>query len=193
MIDIAKLQRRLGVGVDGINGPATMGALFVRCGAPAAIGAELGLSAAVHFEPAGILDSTSRLAHAMAQLGHESDGFRAMEEYASGRAYEGRADLGNTTAGDGVRFKGRGPIQITGRANYRLYGRRIGIDVERHPEIAAIPSIGLQLSCAYWVAKNLNTLADRDDIEGITRRINGGLTGLASRQKRLAAAKALLA
>lgn len=193
MIDIATLQRRLGVGVDGINGPATMGALFVRCGAPAAIGAELGLSAAIHFEPAGLLDTTSRLAHAMAQLGHESDGFQAMEEYASGRAYEGRPDLGNTTAGDGVRFKGRGPIQITGRANYRLYGRRIGIDVERHPEIAAIPSIGLQLSCAYWTAKGLNALADRDDIEGITRRINGGLNGLASRQKRLAAAKALLA
>jgi putative chitinase len=193
MIDIANLQRRLGVGVDGINGPATMGALFMRCGAPAAIGAELGLSAAVHFEPAGLLETTSRLAHAMAQFGHESDGFRAMEEYASGRAYEGRADLGNTETGDGVRFKGRGPIQITGRANYRLYGRRIGIDVERHPEIAAIPSIGLQLSCAYWSAKNLNAFADRDDIEGLTRRINGGLNGLASRQKRLAAAKALLA
>ncbi|MBB4619986.1 glycoside hydrolase family 19 protein [Sphingomonas abaci] len=193
MIDIANLQRRLGVGVDGINGPATMGALFVRCGAPAVIGAELGLSAAVHFEAAGILDNMSRLAHAIAQMGHESDGFQAMEEYASGRAYEGRPDLGNTAAGDGVRFKGRGPIQITGRANYRLYGRRIGIDVERHPEIAAIPSIGLQLSCAYWTAKNLNAFADRDDIEGITRRINGGLNGLSDRQKRLAAAKALLA
>lgn len=193
MIDIVKLQRRLGVGVDGINGPATMGALFVRCGAVASIGAELGLSAAVHFEPAGILDSTIRLAHVLAQLGHESDGFNAMEEYASGRDYEGRADLGNTQVGDGVRFKGRGPIQITGRANYRLYGRRIGIDVERQPEIAAIPSIGLQLSCAFWSAKNLNAFADRDDIEGITRRINGGLNGIISRRKRLAAAKALLA
>jgi putative chitinase len=193
MIDVAKLQRRLGVRVDGDCGPTTMTALFARCGAETAIAEELGLAAAVHFPAAGLLDSTSRLAHAMAQLGHESDGFRAMEEYASGAAYEGRADLGNVQVGDGRRFRGRGPIQVTGRANYRLYGRKIGIDLERRPELASAPSIGLHVSCAYWTDKGLNVLADADDVETITRRINGGTNGLADRRARLAAAKLLLA
>lgn len=193
MIDVAKLQRRLGVRVDGDCGPTTMSALFARCGAGTAIAEELGLAAAVHFPAAGLLHSTSRLAHVMAQLGHESDGFRAMEEYASGAAYEGRADLGNVQSGDGRRYKGRGPIQVTGRVNYRLYGRKIGIDLERRPELASAPSIGLHVSCAYWTDKGLNTLADADDVEAITLRINGGTNGLPDRRARLAAAKLLLA
>jgi predicted chitinase len=87
----------------------------------------------------------------------------------------------------------RGPIQVTGRANYRLYGRKIGIDLERRPELASAPSIGLHVSCAYWTDKRLNVLADADDIEAITRRINGGINGLADRRARLSAAKLLLA
>jgi putative chitinase len=193
MIDVVKLQRRLAVAPDGDCGPATMRALFARCAAPATIASELGLAAAVHFRGAGILESERRLAHAMAQLGHESDGFRAMEEYASGSAYEGRADLGNTQPGDGRRYKGRGPIQVTGRANYRRYGRILGIDLEQRPELASAPSIGLMVSCAYWTDRGLNALADRDDLEAVTRKINGGVNGLADRAKRLAAMKILLA
>lgn len=193
MIDIPKLQRRVGATPGGINGPGTMTALFLRLGATNAIAQELGLSAAVHLPVAGIFDNTDRLAHFLAQLGHESDGFRAMEEYASGAAYEGRTSLGNTQPGDGKRYKGRGPIQITGRANYRRYGRKIGIDLERWPELASAPSVGLIASVAFWIDKGLNALADRDDVEAITRKINGGTNGLADRKARLAAAKALLA
>lgn len=193
MLDVAKLQRRLGVSVDGVAGPGTMTALFARCGAKADVAPELGLSAAIHFADAGITSSAMRLAHAMAQLGHESAGFRAMEEYASGAAYEGRADLGNTQAGDGVRYKGRGPIQITGRANYRRYGRMLGIDLERRPELASAPSVGLMVSCAYWSDRGLNALADRDDLEAVTLRINGGLNGLADRRTRLTEMMTLLA
>lgn len=192
MIDIAKLQRRVGATPDGILGPGTMTALFLNLGATGTIAAELALSAAVHLPPAGVLDSTNRFAHFLAQLGHESDGFRAMEEYASGAAYEGRTNLGNTEPGDGKRYKGRGPIQVTGRANYRRYGRKIGIDLERRPELASAPSIGLIASIAYWTDKGLNALADRDDVEAITRKINGGTNGLADRKARLATAKALL-
>lgn len=192
MIVVSRLQGRLGVVTDGIWGPGTMRALFARCGASASIASELGLAANVHFRDAGILAHPLRLAHCMAQLGHESAGFRYMEEIASGVAYEGRSDLGNTQAGDGKRYKGRGPIQITGRANYRRFGRMVGIDIEQRPDLASAPSIGLLLACAYWTDKGLNALADRDDVEGITRKINGGLNGLLDREARLAKAKALI-
>ena len=192
MIDARRLQSRLGVAQDGVIGPATMGALFAKFGAGPERAAELGLSASVNFPTAGLLENGLRLAHAMAQLAHESDSFRAMEEYASGAAYEGRSDLGNVQVGDGKRYKGRGPIQLTGRANYRSYGRALGIDFERHPEIVATPSIGLMVACRYWTVNGLNALADRDDLEGITRRINGGLNGLDDRKVQLAKAKELV-
>lgn len=193
MIEVKKLQRKLGVTDDGIIGRSTLTALFRKFGAAPVRAAELALSANVHFRSYGIMDNDLRLAHFMAQLIHESGGFRYMEEIASGKAYEGRKDLGNVQPGDGMRYKGRGPIQLTGRANYRTFGRRMGIDFENHPEIAAVPSIGLHIALEYWKAHDLNALADRDDVERITRKINGGLNGFADRKKHLAAMKGLLA
>lgn len=184
-IDALKLQTALGVPADGIIGRGTYTALFRKLGAGPERAAELALAANVHFPAYGIMDNTLRLAHFMAQLVHESGSFRYMEEIASGAAYEGRADLGNTQAGDGKRYKGRGPIQLTGRANYRTFGRRIGIDLENHPEIAAIPSIGLHIALEYWADRNLNTMADADDVVTITRRINGGTNGLDDRKAHL--------
>lgn len=191
-IDARRFQARLGVTADGVLGRATFTALFQRAGASIDRAQELAVAAIVAFFDAGLLDTELRLAHFMAQLIHESGTFRYMEELASGSAYEGRADLGNTQPGDGAKFKGRGPIQITGRANYRLYGQQLGIDFERHPELPAYPSIGLQVACAFWTRNNLNTLADRDDVVGITRRINGGQNGLAERKAALAKMKGLL-
>lgn len=184
-MNIKSLQQSLGVTADGIAGRGTFTALFRKLGASQERAEELALAANVHFPAYGIMDSALRLAHFMAQLCHESGSFRYMEEIASGAAYEGRADLGNTVAGDGKRFKGRGPIQLTGRANYRTFGRRIGIDLERHPEIAAIPSIGLHTALEYWRDRGLNALADRDDVLGITRKINGGLNGIRDREDHL--------
>lgn len=196
MIDATKLQRRLGTSPDGNIGSATMTALFVRLGAKPDVGAELGLSAAVTFPRAGLFENGLRFAHVLAQLAHESGGFRYMEEIwgptPAQKGYEGRADLGNTQRGDGFLYRGRGPIQMTGRANYRTYGRLLGIDLERRPDLAAAPSIGLQVSVAYWTARGLNALADRDDIEAVTRAINGGVNGLSDRKARLAVAKGLL-
>ena len=192
MMDVKALQRALGVNSDGAAGRVTYTALFVKLGASIERAEELALAANVHFPAYGIMESGLRLAHFMAQLAHESGSFRYMEEIASGAAYEGRKDLGNTAKGDGVRFKGRGPIQLTGRANYRTFGRRIGIDLERHPEVAAIPSIGLHTALEYWDVVGLNSLADRDDLEGITRRINGGLNGLADRKRHLVKIKGWL-
>lgn len=181
-MDIAKLQRSIGVNPDGVAGPVTFTALFRKLGAPQDRAEELAIAANVFFPAYGIMGNSKRLAHFLAQLSHESGGFRYMEEIASGAAYEGREDLGNTQPGDGKRYKGRGPIQLTGRANYRRYGRRLGIDLERNPELAAIPSIGLRTALEYWNVNNLNELADRDDIRGITRKINGGFNGLSDRQ-----------
>lgn len=192
-IDWKRVQTRLGVTADGIVGRGTLTALFARFGAAPERAAELALSAAVHFKEYGLMDSPLRLAHFFAQLAHESGGFRYMEEIASGQAYEGRADLGNVQPGDGKRFKGRGPIQLTGRANYRLFGRALGLDFEAHPEIVALPSIGLLAACHYWRMRGLNDLADADDVVAITKRVNGGTNGLADRQAYLAKAKALFA
>lgn len=191
MID--KLQRSLGVPVDGIAGPQTYIALFQKCGASLERSRELAICANKFFPEYGIMDSGLRLAYFMAQLIHESGSFRYMEEIASGAAYEGRADLGNTQPGDGKRFKGRGPLQITGRSNYRKYGKLIGIDLESHPELAAVPSIGLHTALEYWRQNNLNKLADADDVVGVTRRVNGGTNGLPERKTHLAAIKGWLA
>lgn len=193
MTDWKPMQRRLGVTPDNIPGRATYTALFRRLGAGPERAAELALGANVHIPAAAINANTLRFAHFFAQLGHESGGFSYMEEIASGAAYEGRKDLGNTQPGDGRRYKGRGPIQLTGRANYRDYGRRLGIDLENHPEIAAIPSLGMLTACTYWTVTGLNAFADKDDVLTITRRINGGTNGLADRKQRLAVMKGLLA
>jgi len=192
MLDARRLQGRLGVPADGIIGAGTLTALFAKMGAAPAIAAELGLAANVHFRTYGILNTGLRLAHFMGQCSHESGGFRYMEEIASGAAYEGRADLGNVQSGDGKRFKGRGPIQLTGRANYRRVGRKIGIDLESHPDMVSHPSVGLLVGCVYWADRGLNAKADADDLLGLTKAINGGVNGLEDRKVRTAKAKGLI-
>lgn len=122
----------------------------------------------------------------LAQVLHESAGLRYFEEIASGAAYEWRRDLGNVLPGDGVRFKGRGPIQLTGRANYRMAGAALGLPLEANPGLAARHDVGWRIAAWYWSTRGLNTLADRGDFLGITKRINGGYNGLAARQHYLA-------
>jgi predicted chitinase len=124
----------------------------------------------------------ARLPYFLAQLGHESDTFATLEEYASGADYEGRKDLGNTRKGDGKKYKGRGPIQITGRANYRTYGKLLGEPLEKSPKLAATPEIGFALAALYWLGTNLNSISDTGDFKALTRAINGGLNGLEHRQ-----------
>jgi len=123
-----------------------------------------------------------RQAMFLAQLAHESGGLRYMEEIASGSAYEGRRDLGNTQPGDGTRYKGRGPIQLTGRSNYREAGRALGLDLESNPQQAASPEVGFRVAAWYWQSRGLNTHADAGNFREVTRRINGGYNGLADRE-----------
>jgi putative chitinase len=136
-----------------------------------------------------------RQAHFLAQLGHESGGFVYSEEIASGAAYEGRADLGNTEEGDGKRFKGRGLIQLTGRANYTKYGKSIDKDLTTgdNPKLVATdPKLAVDAAGWFWSVKELNSLADADNVTAITKKVNGGLNGFADRKAYLARAKFFL-
>ena len=133
-----------------------------------------------------------RVCHFLAQCAHESASFRTLEEYATGSAYEGRRDLGNTKTGDGKRYKGRGIIQLTGRSNYRTYGLKLGLDLEGNPELAEQPETSVRTALEYWKTNKLNAYADKDDIGTITKRINGGFNGLEDRKANLARAKKVL-
>jgi predicted chitinase len=128
------------------------------------------------------ITTPKRQAAFVAQLAHESAEFRYFEELASGRAYEGRRDLGNIHPGDGVRYKGRGPIQLTGRNNYRAAGRALGIDLEGNPKRAADVDVGFRTAAWFWNSRDLNRFADSGNFREVTRRINGGYNGLASRE-----------
>ena len=104
------------------------------------------------------IDTDKRIAAFIAQIGHESGQLRYSEEIASGAAYEGRKDLGNTQKGDGKRFKGRGLIQITGRFNYTLISKDLGEDFISNPELLSTPKYAVQSACWFWNKNKLNDL-----------------------------------
>lgn len=165
--------------------------------------------------PGTSLTTPLRRAHFMAQLAHETGGFKRLVEnlnysaealqrtwpsrfdaamakaYArqperiANRVYGGRLGNGPEASGDGWRYRGRGFIQLTGRDNYARYSHLVFGDdrLVRDPSQAAEPAVAMRIALAYWDANGLNTLADKDDLEGITRRINGGLIGLADRRR----------
>lgn len=139
------------------------------------------------------INTKLRIAHFMGQVTHECAGFRTTEEFASGAAYEGREDLGNIKPGDGKLFKGRGLIQLTGRANYRRMGQHLNMDLEGNPTLAAEPRTSLVIACEYWQDRRINDPADQDDLVQVTRRVNGGTNGLAERGQYLKLAKTALA
>ena len=127
-----------------------------------------------------------RVAAFIAQIGHESAQLRYVKEIwgptAAQMRYEGRADLGNTQPGDGSKYRGRGLIQITGRANYKACGEALSLDLINQPEQLEKPQHACMSAAWFWATKGMSTLADEGKFETITRRINGGLNGLAERQ-----------
>jgi putative chitinase len=139
------------------------------------------------------IEAPARAAAFLAQLAHESGQFRFMEEIwgptGAQRLYEPftklSQDLGNIEAGDGKRFKGRGPIQLTGRANYKRFGDQLTVDLVADPLRAARPEVAFRVAGLFWSKKGLNELADLandDAFKEITRRINGGTNGLDDRK-----------
>lgn len=141
----------------------------------------------------GISENVQRETCFLAQVAHESGGFRYSKELASGDAYEGRKDLGNTEAGDGRLFKGRGILQVTGRSNYERVGAALGVDLIADPSALESPELACRSAAYWWKDRGLNELADRNDFLKITKRINGGVNGWADRQALLERAKERLA
>jgi putative chitinase len=171
-------------------------------GLPAAKGAQFFPFLTAAIAEFGI-DAPARTAAFLAQLAHESGQFRFMQEIWGPTPAQQRYEptttlsttLGNTEAGDGRQFKGRGPIQITGRANYRRFGDLLGLNLVDNPDSAALPEVAFRVAGLFWSKKGLNELADRVTPEAfreITRRINGGFNGLAERERFYEAAKSAL-
>ena len=146
-----------------------------------------------HYQIVGL----KRVAAFIAQIGHESGQLKYVREIwgptAAQARYEGRADLGNAVAGDGSKYRGRGLIQITGRANYKACGEALGLDLINHPELLEKPQHACMSAAWFWASRGLNTLADAGKFDTITSRINGGQNGAADRQALYAKALKVLA
>ena len=161
--------------------------------------------------PTYAIDTPKEFAHFLAQACHETDRFKTLREYASGNAYEKRVDLGNTQPGDGVKFKGRGIFQTTGRANYLQLGIKKGRRdlFINTPELLEQPEYAVWSACEYWNTRNLNDPANHADgdilkkkykgnildvspIEFISITINGGYNGMDERKKYYAIAQGVL-
>lgn len=139
------------------------------------------------------ITTPTRIAAFLAQVGHESGSFVYTREIwgptAAQQRYEGRADLGNWEPGDGSRYRGRGLIQITGRANYQAVSDGLGVDFVGNPALLEQPEYAAMSAAWWWANNGCNDLADSGDFERLTRRINGGLNGYADRVARWKQAK----
>ena len=138
------------------------------------------------------INSPIRQAAFLAQIAHESGELRYVKEIASGSAYEGRKDLGNTQPGDGMKYKGRGLIQITGRNNYADCGKSLGVDLITNPELLETNDLACRSAAWFWASHGLNDLADKGDFERITKRINNGTNKIKQRYAYLAMANEVL-
>ena len=138
------------------------------------------------------INTTLRICHFLAQVLEESGNLQYQEEIASGSAYEGRQDLGNIHPGDGIKYKGRGLIQITGLKNYELISRDLTVDFVNNPQLLAGDKYAVLSAGWYWHKNNLNAHADNDELVTITEDVNGGLNGEDIRLKWLKKCKSIL-
>jgi putative chitinase len=132
-------------------------------------------------------NTPKRIAALLGQIGVESGELRYDKELPSvynkkdpkdkneptGTLYEGRKNLGNLQAGDGPKFIGRGVLQLTGRENYTLYGKKLGLDLVGNPELACSPEVSVKIACQYFKDRKLDEAADKWDLDTITLKVNG--------------------
>jgi hypothetical protein len=128
----------------------------------------------------GLTDRASIIA-VVATVATEVASFEPINEYGTNAYftahYEGRADLGNTQAGDGARYHGRGFIQVTGRANYRGYGQKLGVPLENDPALALDPKVAARILGCYFKDHSIAEAAEASDWELVRKKVNGGLNG----------------
>lgn len=146
----------------------------------------------VAMERFSITQNRLRVCHFLAQILHESGQLRYDTELASGEAYEGRKDLGNTQPGWGKLYKGRGLIQLTGYSNFYKLSSDLKIDFVNNPQLASSPEYSAMIAGWFWDRHKLNIYADKDLLKQITKKINGGYNGLADRERFLNRAKRVL-
>jgi putative chitinase len=140
------------------------------------------------------INTPLRAAHFLAQVGHESGRLVFTSEIASGKAYNGRKDLGNTdpeasriaaenNTTPGEFYKGHGLIQVTGYANHKECGEALNLDLVNNPTLLTMPEHAAMSAGWFWESRALNELADFDLIEDVTRKVNGRpMLGLANRK-----------
>lgn len=190
---VKNLQKAVGVKDDGVIGAGTLTAVYKKLGANASVATLLGQASNVFLRDFGILDNELEFAHFLAQAAKETGGFQFFVEIASGKAYEGRVDLGNTVPGYGVKYKGHGIFQLTGYDNYVSFSKTVGLDLVTNPKRAAEPDLSVLIACHFWKRKGLGALAIKDDIVAVTKKVNGGDNGLSERKQYLATIKSWLA
>lgn len=118
-------------------------------------------------------------------------------EKVANHVYANRMDNGPASSGDGFRYRGRGYLQLTGRANYRTFGKRIGVNLEGNPDMAAEPETAWLIAADYLAnrkrhGKTAFEWADEDNVEAVTRIVNGGIHGLEDRRRRTGRALSVL-
>jgi putative chitinase len=206
MIDWPATQKLLGLTADGIPGPNTYRALFGYMGAPVGTSVTLGIAANVHFPAYGISESKARLADALAQTANETGLYTRFEENlnysaealtrtwpnrfppAKAQQYAHKPEMiaavaygdrmGNRSPDDGYLFRGRGMLQLTGRANYEAANKRLGIGLDTNPELAAVPALSLLIACDFYEASGALVALDAGDTDKARRITNGGAIGL---------------
>lgn len=157
--------------------PKELAAMMPNSGHRAATFAEPLTLAMGEFE----INNPRRQAAFLAQICHESGSLRYVLEIATGEAYEGRKDLGNTQEGDGKRYKGRGLAQVTGRDNYHDCGEVLGLDLLLQPELLEQPLHAARSAGWFWKTKGLGPIADEDKFGTVTKLWNGGWNGMDDR------------
>jgi putative chitinase len=127
------------------------------------------------------INTRLRIAGFLSQVAQESGSLVYVKELASGKAYEGRVDLGNDKPGDGVKYAGKGLIQVTGKLNYTSCSKALAMDFVSKPELLELPEWAAKSAGWFWKTHGLNEISDTGDIKAITKRVNGGYTALNER------------